>query len=321
MVEQCTAGCAANGNIPGLIYRSLSNDLFVSGQNLNYILNWRFNVSYVTGSHSFKAGYASNLLGDLRRSNMAPNNMDFRVNNGVPNQITMYVNQFQQDLWMRDDGYFAQEQWTHKRLTLQGAVRLDHALSWAPDQQEGPANAGYATLDRDQGVLELTEGDSEDDWIQLENGIEIQFEEGGDYTAGDYWLIPARTATGDVEWPQELGDPAARPPTGIRYFYAPLAYVSAAGNVSDMRSTFKPLQAASQNSWSISQGRPSRAPGTLGPTDLGASAIPGGQVTVGFDDFNTGATAAIPFDILSVNPVAGAVVAPFRAPAASSAMP
>ena len=139
MTEQCTAGCANNGNIPGLIYRSQSNDLFVSGQNLNFILNWRFNVSYVTGSHSFKAGYASNLLGDLRRSNMAPNNLDYRVNNGVPNQITMYINRFQQDLWMRDDGYFAQENWTHKRLTLQGAVRVDHALSWAPPQQEGPA--------------------------------------------------------------------------------------------------------------------------------------------------------------------------------------
>ncbi|MEP7307997.1 MAG: carboxypeptidase-like regulatory domain-containing protein [Acidobacteriota bacterium] len=138
MIEQCTAGCPANGNIPGLIYRSQSNDLFVSGQNLNFILNWRFNVSYVTGAHSFKAGYASNLLGDLRSANKAPNNLDYRVNNGVPNQITMYINNFQNDLWMRGDGYFAQEQWTHKRLTLQGSVRLDHAISWAPEQTEGP---------------------------------------------------------------------------------------------------------------------------------------------------------------------------------------
>jgi len=138
MIEQCTAGCPANGNIPGLIYRSQSNDLFVSGQNLNFILNWRFAVSYVTGGHSFKAGYASNLLGDLRSANIAPNNLDYRVNNGVPNQVTMYVNRFQNDLWMRDDGYYAQENWTHKRVTLQGAVRLDHSLSWAPDQQEGP---------------------------------------------------------------------------------------------------------------------------------------------------------------------------------------
>ena len=139
MVEQCTAGCAANGSIPGLTYRSQSNDLFISGLNLNSIINWRANVSFVTGAHSFKAGYASNRLGDLRSSNRAPNNLDYRVNNGVPNQFTMWINNFQQDLYMRDDGFFAQEQWTHKRLTLQGAVRFDRAISWAPQQQEGPA--------------------------------------------------------------------------------------------------------------------------------------------------------------------------------------
>jgi hypothetical protein len=138
MVEQCTAGCAANGSIPGLTYRSQSNDLFISGLNLNSIINWRANLSYVTGAHSFKAGYASNRLGDLRLANRAPNSLDYRVNNGVPNQFTMWINNFQNDLYMRDDGFFAQEQWTHKRLTLQGAVRFDRAVSWAPDQQEGP---------------------------------------------------------------------------------------------------------------------------------------------------------------------------------------
>jgi hypothetical protein len=138
VIEQCTAGCPNNGNIPGLIYRSQSDDLFVSGQNLNFILNWRANVSYVTGAHSFKAGYASNLLGDLRSSNKAPNNLDYRVNNGVPNQFTMWINNFQNDLWMRDDSFYAQENWTHKRLTLQGALRFDRAGSWAPPQQEGP---------------------------------------------------------------------------------------------------------------------------------------------------------------------------------------
>jgi Family of unknown function (DUF6519) len=105
------------------------------------------------------------------------------------------------------------------------------------DQREGPENAGYAALDPDRGVLAVTEGE----WIQLEDGIEIQFERGGDYTAGDYWLIPARTATGDVEWPQELGEAAFRGPTGIRYFYAPLAYVHKDGQVEEMRSTFRPL--------------------------------------------------------------------------------
>ena len=138
IVEQCTAGCAVNGNIPGLTYRSQSNDLFIAGRNLNLIINWRANISYVTGAHSFKAGYATNLLGDLRMSNRPPNNLDYRVNNGVPNQFTMWINNFQQDLYMRGDGYFAQETWTHKRLTLQGRRAL------GPCHQLGARSAGRA---------------------------------------------------------------------------------------------------------------------------------------------------------------------------------
>jgi hypothetical protein len=43
--------------------------------------------------------------------------------------------------------------------------------------------------------------------IALEKGIEIAFQP-GDYRIGDYWLIPARAATGTIEWPPS-GLPAA----------------------------------------------------------------------------------------------------------------
>jgi hypothetical protein len=139
VTEQCTAGCPDNGNIPGLIYRSQSADLFLSGRNGNRTYMWRAIVSHVTGSHTLKAGYTANLLGDLRSANRAPNALLYRVNNGVPNQFTMYINNFQNDLWMRNDGFFVQEGWTTKRLTVQAALRFDHAWTWAPPQQEGPA--------------------------------------------------------------------------------------------------------------------------------------------------------------------------------------
>jgi LysM repeat protein len=62
------------------------------------------------------------------------------------------------------------------------------------------------------------------------------------YRTGDYWLIPARTATGDVEWPGEVGQPEARPPHGIEHHYAPLAIVISAGDngVIDCRRKFEP---------------------------------------------------------------------------------
>ncbi len=78
-------------------------------------------------------------------------------------------------------------------------------------------------------------GEFKTDWIKLEDGVEIWFAATGTYRAGDYWLIPARTATGDVEWPHELaadGKPkvdadgnavaAACPPHGPYHYYAPL---------------------------------------------------------------------------------------------------
>jgi hypothetical protein len=70
-------------------------------------------------------------------------------------------------------------------------------------------------------------------WIDLEDGIEIQFMpinkkgEAHRYRTGDYWLIPARVSTGDIEWPVEHKDggigPISQPPFGIRHHYAPLA--------------------------------------------------------------------------------------------------
>jgi hypothetical protein len=90
------------------------------------------------------------------------------------------------------------------------------------------------------GAVMISESDK--DWIALEENIEIQFQSGGQYRTGDYWLIPARTATGNIEWPQvkdggakskteddQSISPASLPPHGIKHHYAPLAIIAAAG--------------------------------------------------------------------------------------------
>ena len=67
------------------------------------------------------------------------------------------------------------------------------------------------------------------DWIDLEGGIQVKFSE-GNYRPGDYWLIPARTATGDIEWPPfEIPNahPIPQRPTGIRHHYCRLALAEA----------------------------------------------------------------------------------------------
>jgi Family of unknown function (DUF6519) len=83
--------------------------------------------------------------------------------------------------------------------------------------------------------IPVVEGDpkNESDWITLEDGVQILFEKpnanaklGNIYRSGDYWLIPARTLTGDVEWPQEDHQPKALPPQGVPHYYAGLAGIN-----------------------------------------------------------------------------------------------
>jgi hypothetical protein len=75
------------------------------------------------------------------------------------------------------------------------------------------------------------EGDKEEGWLTPEDGVQIQFQKPNDrdppnqYRTGDYWLIPARTATGDVEWPGPVDNPRAVEPHGVWHYYAPLAVI------------------------------------------------------------------------------------------------
>jgi hypothetical protein len=89
-------------------------------------------------------------------------------------------------------------------------------------------------------------------WLDLENGIQVQFG-AGQYQPGDHWLIPARTASGQIEWPPCGGDGAAfQPPHGNNVMRAPLACIhwdvkKEAAIVEDCRRLFPPLTDISPN--------------------------------------------------------------------------
>jgi hypothetical protein len=89
-------------------------------------------------------------------------------------------------------------------------------------------------------IIETPGGTGPDvDWtLRLEDGIEIVFSPGGTYRTGDYWLIPARVATGTIEWPTthvpgQADVPAAQPPLGIQHHYAPLGVASFSAGTKD----------------------------------------------------------------------------------------
>jgi hypothetical protein len=106
---------------------------------------------------------------------------------------------------------------TSPGLTLAPAAQHPKVRRWDQRATERTALVNGAVAVRSDGPLEL------------EQGIQIQFGANGSYRSGDYWLIPARVATGGIEWPQGSGPDRkalALPPFGIEHHYAPLAVVA-----------------------------------------------------------------------------------------------
>jgi hypothetical protein len=125
-----------------------------------------------------------------------------------------------------------------------------HPLRRRWDQTAGDPAEGGLTLANDNAAF-IQEGEG---WLVLEDSVQIRFRPADPahkngtgthaprnwYRTGDYWLIPARTATGDAEWPKVTDAkgnletdadgntiPFALPPHGITHHYAPLAVISA----------------------------------------------------------------------------------------------
>jgi hypothetical protein len=133
MVEQCAAGCAANGNIPNLTYRSQNGSSTWHGS-----YRWRGSMSYVTGAHNMKFGHDGSYLVNNTSPYTNTQLLDYRVNNGVPNQFTMYGYPFKREDRAQHVALYAQEQWKRGRWTMQGAVRYDNVWSFVPEQHVGP---------------------------------------------------------------------------------------------------------------------------------------------------------------------------------------
>ncbi len=132
VVEQCSAGCPTNGNIPGLTYRAQNWNADWMGPN-----RARASATYVTGSHNVKAGYQGVLHINRSSPNTNAHNLQYRFNNGIPNQLTQNLWPYTTDERTRFDALFVQDQWTLGRMTVQGALRYDHAWSYYPAQQIG----------------------------------------------------------------------------------------------------------------------------------------------------------------------------------------
>lgn len=122
-------------------------------------------------------------------------------------------------------------------VTVDLTQRIGHALD-AALFQDNPR------VRRWDGVAELktsSVANPNTGWEELaQDGIELKFATGS-YRIGDYWLIPARTATASIEWPQDGGKPAFVAPAGVLRAFARLALLGFQGGAWSALADCRPL--------------------------------------------------------------------------------
>jgi hypothetical protein len=143
------------GQIPGLLSRMPAG---VGGGFNNHLIgtlaNLHASISYVTGAHNMKFGYMGGFNNPSQQYYYFNPVILVQTLNGVPNQITETIDQGGTPgvlgpgsiKYVRNlvpTSFFAQDQWTAGRLTLQGGVRYDHLLTSYPDSFAG--GPGYLT--------------------------------------------------------------------------------------------------------------------------------------------------------------------------------
>ncbi len=78
----------------------------------------------------------------------------------MPNLITQYLNGYKVNARAMSTSFYAQDQWTLGRLTLQGALRYDNPWSWFPETTVPAsrffAGATFAKADGVTGYHDIT---------------------------------------------------------------------------------------------------------------------------------------------------------------------
>ena len=114
-------------------------------------------VSYVTGAHNIKVG-AQDTFGRYRRTDDSNGDIRAIFFNGVATQAQILNSPVERrDLLHADAGFYAQDAWTLKRLTVNYGARYEHFSSGIPLET---APAGRYTAARTFGPIEMPTWDS-----------------------------------------------------------------------------------------------------------------------------------------------------------------
>jgi len=113
---------------PGIAYRALGD------VRSNWIGNhtWRASMSYVSGTHSMKFGMDGGFF-ELSQETDTDTRIEYRLRDGIPNQLTLQAYPIDYRDRLHEIGFYAQDQWVIRRLTLGLGVRYDNFRSNFPE--------------------------------------------------------------------------------------------------------------------------------------------------------------------------------------------
>jgi hypothetical protein len=120
-------------------YRGLEQWGYAEGATNSYNVG----ASYVTGAHAIRVGYQNYWLRQLDETIAQENQLAYRFNQGVPNQVTYRLPTRSNNTITKLHGVFIQDQYTRDRLTLSGALRWDRASSYAPVEGNGVSKTSF----------------------------------------------------------------------------------------------------------------------------------------------------------------------------------
>jgi hypothetical protein len=144
---------------------------------------------------------------------------------------------FPPDAWVEIIGDIAELEGKPGQLVQIEAVDESSRVITVKSGVTAPATSDrFLKLRRWEGVAAVKYvPDDATNWLALESGIQVRFASGGDYRTGQYWQIPARTATagspnGEIEWPLDAANNSiAMPPKGITHHFCRLGIVTVDG--------------------------------------------------------------------------------------------
>ncbi len=95
-------------------------------------LSERFSASYVTGSHAVKAGFQLEQTYLRQSFELGTTNVDYVFTNGVPTSLNQWATPYELSAQNKDFGFFAQDQWTLKRMVVTYGVRYQYFSGYIP---------------------------------------------------------------------------------------------------------------------------------------------------------------------------------------------